>query len=124
MTFSELRRLAVQLGQKVQMPVTIEQRTWPFEGSVQKIGNHLFIWIDARLNDYERLECLAHEVGHLAFGHYQLADEYGVGETWYQHDGHGNDEWEQEADYFACFALRSSNLPIEWWIGRDQYELF
>jgi hypothetical protein len=60
----------------------------------------------------DQLHALAHEAGHLLFGHYELDEP-----VWTLRDGTGGDEFEWEADLLAQFATRTPGTPAEWFIG-------
>lgn len=85
---------------------------WPYGGTLQRIGDSICIWIDSRRSATDQLHALAHEAGHLLFGHYHLEEE-----AWTLLDGPGGDEWEWEADLFAQFATRTPGTPVEWFVG-------
>ena len=98
--------------------MTITLKPWPIRGIVRSFGErHLFITIDSRQSAADQLSALAHEAGHLLFGHYELQ-----GEVWTMVDGPGTDVWEWEADYFALFALRSPDTPADWFLN-EQIEM-
>jgi hypothetical protein len=112
MTFDQLSRLLRARAKSRGLELVVEVTPWPYAGSLQKIGTAIFIWIDSRRSPSDRLYALAHEAGHLLFGHYNLADE-----VWHLIEGPGADEWEWEADLFAQFATRTPGTPAEWFIG-------
>jgi hypothetical protein len=110
MTLSELRLLVHRIAKKRGLKAIVMIHPWPFRGSVQRDGGWLIIHIDSRqgldgvvhpdilrLMEVRQIIALAHEVGHVALGHYQLQEE-GV---WFHSDGGGDDAFEWEAEYFA-----------------------
>lgn len=110
LSWHELREVARVWGASVGLRVAIDLREgWPLSGSIQRIGEALVVFIDARLGHWARRYVLAHEVGHLVLGHYDVADD----RPWYMTDGLGASEMEREAETFACLATRSPGLPLE-----------
>lgn len=101
------------------LDLEVDLAAWPEPGAVQQFGRRLVVMIDSRLSEIDRVEALAHEAGHILFGHY-LMDE-GIWTLVPPKPGFDN-QWEVEADYFAMFAQRSKAIPAEWIIG-GQLEL-
>lgn len=99
-------------AQKKGYRLVLKKGPWHVGGSLRSVGKTIYIKIDDRQSASDQLFALAHEAGHLLFGHYQLE-----GEVWTLVDGPGGDEWEWEADLFAQFATRTPGTPPEWFIG-------
>ncbi len=100
------------------LEVMVKLRPNPFRGHVRRIGNRVTFSIDASLSRRERELVLAHEIGHVALGHYLLADE-----VYYYSDNPQGDVEEQEADLFEMVALRSMFVPLEWIVQPEQLPL-
>lgn len=114
-SWHQLRDLAGAWGRTVGLRVAVDLRHgWPFGGSIQTFGRRLVVFIDAALPDWERRHVLAHEIGHLVLGHYDLDDDI----PWFLSDSDGASELEQEAQTFAFLATRSPGLPLEWFLGQ------
>lgn len=94
--------------------LVVEVCPWPDRGSVEQVGSMLYVTVDSRQSAGDRLESLAHEAGHILFGHYAM--EEGIWTLVPARPG-CDDQWETEADYFAMFAQRSRAMPAEWIIG-------
>lgn len=92
----------------------VELVPWPYAGTIQRSGKEICIRIDNRRSKADQLHALAHEAGHLLFGHIDLEEE-----VWTLLDGPGADEWEQEADYFAMFATRTPGTPIDLFLNEQ-----
>jgi hypothetical protein len=103
MSFAQLRNLARRIGELRSVVVRVKLEPWPFSGTVAWIGEALVIRVDSRLSPGDQLDALAHEVGHLALGHYNLRER----EVWYLQDNGPDDLWEQEAEVFVSLATRS-----------------
>lgn len=112
MSFYQLKRLLEARAKRHDLQLAVEITPWPYAGSLQRIGNCIFVWIDSRRSKTDQLAALAHEAGHLIFGHYQLDEQ-----CWTLLDGPGGDGWEWEADLFAQFVTRTPGTPAEWFIG-------
>jgi hypothetical protein len=117
MTFDQLRSLLRSRARAMGLELMVSIRPWPDGGAVQRIGNVLLVTIDSRQSLPDRVEALAHEAGHILFGHYTMDD--GVWTLVPPKPGF-DDEWEREADYFAMFACRSRVMPAEWIIGEQK----
>lgn len=136
MTWGQLRDLAHRIAEKRGLRAKVTLTNWPFRGSVQRVEDVLAIHVDQvqaprwtgpdpmpkhvvlhqRKND--QVYALAHEVGHVAMGHYELSDE-GI---WFHVDGAGDCELEAEADAFAHLVTRSPGVPVDWLLS-DQLDL-
>ncbi len=106
---------------------------WPYRGSVTRVDNLLMIHIDARQDPHhfpgyrahtplyaglegdawrreaEQVYALAHEIGHVALGHYQLRNDDGY---WHFTHGDSEDILEVEADHFAALVTRTPGFPL------------
>lgn len=96
------------------MNLVVQRIPWHVAGTLRRIGGTIFIKIDSGRSATDQLYALAHEAGHLLFGHFELEDE-----VWTLQEGQGGDEWEWEADFFASFATRTPGTPAEWFIGEQ-----
>lgn len=96
------------------MELVVDVTPWPHAGSLQRSGRIIYIRIDSRRSAGDQLHALAHEAGHLLFGHYELEDE-----VWTMVDGPGADEWEWEADFFAAFATRTPGTPADLFLNEQ-----
>lgn len=112
MSFAELRKLLLSRARKRRLDLEVKLRPWPEPGMVSRVGDRLVVNIDNRQSQGDQTYALAHEAGHVLFGHYLLD-----GEVWTMVDGVGADEWEWEAHFFAEFATRTPGTPAEWFIG-------
>lgn len=112
MSFDQVRRLLRARAKARGLELVVHVTPWPYGGTLQRIGDSICIWIDSRRSATDQLHALAHEAGHLLFGHYHLEEE-----AWTLLDGPGGDEWEWEADLFAQFATRTPGTPVEWFVG-------
>lgn len=110
MSWAGLRALASRIGTARGVEIVVAEDPWPFSGSLQRVGDRLVIKVDSRRNLAERTYALAHEVGHLALGHYDIHAR----EVWYHTDGPNADELEAEADVFAGWATRTPGTLMEW----------
>lgn len=119
MSWGQLRGVLRSWAKSRGLGMVVDVTPWPERGSVQKVGNLLVVMIDSRQSASDRIQALAHEAGHILFGHYTMDD--GVWTLVPPRPGF-DDEWEREADYFAMFACRSRVMPAEWIIG-EQREL-
>lgn len=117
MTFTQLKRILEIRAGKRGLELLITRKPWHVKGAIRSFADKIFITIDSRQSPADQLSALAHEAGHLLFGHCQLEDE-----VWTMIDGPGTDEWEWEADYFALFALRTKDTPAEWFL-EEQIEM-
>lgn len=106
MTFDQIRSLLSARAQARGFELEVKRLPWPSGGSLQKMGKRILIMIDERRSATDQLHALAHEGGHLIFGHYELDDE-----VWTLQDGPGGDQFEWEADLFAAFATRTPGTP-------------
>lgn len=113
MSFEGIRDLLMTRAHRRGLELVVKLKPWPEPGTARRIGNRLVINIDIRQPPGDRVFALAHEAGHILFGHYELEDE-----VWTLAEGKGSDEWECEADYFAWFATRTPGTPPEVLIGR------
>jgi len=112
LSFPQLKRLLHARAQYRGLSLKVKVLPWHVAGSLRRVGSTIHIKIDSQQSETDKLRALAHEAGHLLFGHYELE-----GEVWTLREGPGADEWEQEADYFAMFATRTPGTPAEWFIG-------
>lgn len=94
------------------MALVVERKPWHVGGTLRRVGRTIFITIDSGRSATDQLYALAHEAGHLVYGHYDLEDE-----VWTLVDGPGGDEWEWEADFFASFATRTPGTPAGWFLN-------
>lgn len=107
MSRQQLTMLLARYAVRANLTPVVRFDPWPFRGSVQRFGDRLTVVVDSRLEHEQRLATLAHEVGHVALGHYALEEG-----CWYFTDSEGMNEWEWEADLFARIALRSPGVPL------------
>jgi hypothetical protein len=136
LSWQQLRDLVQRIAHRRGLRAAVELTEWPVRGSVQRIGGWLVIHVDScqplpaedlhwvpnvpaaveatRRRVYQ-VAALAHEIGHVALGHYVL-EEVGV---WYHMDGAGDDEMEWEADAFASLVTRSPGIPADCFIGEQ-----
>lgn len=110
--------LAHRVVGKLDLRCSVVLRANPFRGHVSRVGSRVTFTIDAALGKHERCQVLAHEVGHVALGHYQLDDE-----VWYYTDDPIGDPQEEEADLFEVVALRSMFYPLDFIIRPEQLRL-
>ncbi len=117
MSFDQLRRLVKARAERRGFKFRLDVEPWPYAGSLHRTGDTLVITLDSGRTRAEQLSALAHEVGHLVFGHYELSDE-----VWTMQDTASSEEHETEAEYFAMFALRTYGTPPERFLN-EQIEL-
>lgn len=117
MSFDQIRNVLLSRAHRKGLDMVVKLKPWPEAGAVRRIGNRLVVTIDIRQSVSARTWALAHEAGHILFGHYELEDS-----VWTLMEGPGADEWEWEADYFAHFATRTPNTPPDWFL-REQLDL-
>lgn len=129
MSWGQLKDLAKRIAARRGLECRVHLKPWPWRGSVTMSFGALIIHVDqeqglpardaawsapqpaheeARRRAAAQLAALAHEVGHVALGHYSLG-ERGV---WFHQDGDSGDELEWEADAFSFVATRSPGTPI------------
>lgn len=111
MSGEQIKRLLQSRAARKGFKLGVEVLPWPFAGTLQRLGDSISILIDSRRSAGDQLHALAHEAGHLLFGHYELENE-----VWTLQEGPGGDEWEWEADLFAAFATRTPGTPPGWFL--------
>lgn len=117
LTVSDLEDLARRIGRRFNIEVFVQRSDWPWPASIQRIAGALLIHVDARRLPAQQVLSLAHEVGHLALGHYQLDD------FWTDCDGPQSREEEHAADLFAAIVLDRHRTPIQYLGGPEQLEI-
>lgn len=110
--------LAQRVTRRLDLDCSVKLRPCPYGGSVGRIGPRVTYTIDSRADRDQRRRILAHEIGHVALGHYALEDE-----VWYYTDDPQDDPYEGEADLFEAVALRSRYWPVEHIIRPEQLGL-
>jgi len=113
----ELEDLARRVGRRLGKEVRVRYRPWPWPASVQPAGGSVTIVVDSDRPPAQRVISLAHEVGHLALGHYALDD------FWTDSEGSQSLLEEMEADLFAAIVLDRHRTPIQYLGGPEQMEL-
>lgn len=88
----------------------------PWPATITRIAHTLIVTVDSRRNHPQRVGSLAHEIGHLAFGHFELAG------FWTDADGPASRKEDDEADLFALLVLDKKLGPLDY-LGREQLEL-
>ena len=92
-------------------------RPWPWPASVQPAGGAITIVVDSERPLAQRTISLAHEVGHIALGHYATDD------FWTDSEGPQSAAEELEADLFAAIVLDRHRTPIQYLGGPEQIDL-
>lgn len=113
----ELLDLARRVARRSGLSVRVAFKPWPWPASVVRIARTLVIIVDEDRIPAEQVLALAHEVGHIALGHYH-AERF-----WADTDGLACSVEEQEADLFASLVLSRHLGPLDY-LGREQFELF
>lgn len=115
MSFDQVKRMLKSRAQRKGLKLNVELMPWPHGGSLAYRDGVITITIDNRRSPSDQLFALAHEAGHLIFGHYEFDEE-----IWTLVEGpDGNDEWEEEANLFAQFATRTPGTPPEWFLNEQ-----
>lgn len=113
----DLEDLARRVGRRMGKEVKVRYRPWPWPASVQPAGGSISIIVDSHRPPAQRVLSLAHEVGHLALGHYAFDD------FWTDSEGPQSLIEEMEADLFAAIVLDRHRTPIQYLGGPEQMEL-
>lgn len=106
------RRIARRAGFRIEYVVCAH----PWPATITRIAHTLVIIVDNRRNVPQRVGSLAHEIGHLAFGHYALEG------FWTDADGPASREEDDEADLFSLLVLNKNMSPLDF-LGREQIEM-
>lgn len=113
----QLKDLARHVAQRSGFYVRFTFEPWPWPATVHRMGRTLAVTVDSRRHPADQLMALAHEVGHIALGHYRLGD------FWTEVDGPYSREEDGWADLFAAIVLDKRTTPLEY-LGVEQGELF
>lgn len=112
----QLKELAARIARRMGYCVEFVFTSWPWPATVSRIATRLVITVDNRRSAVEQLMALAHEVGHVALGHYQLEG------FWTETDGPYSREEDAWADVFAAIVLDKCTSPAEY-LGTEQLRL-
>jgi hypothetical protein len=112
----QLKDLAVRIARRMGYTVEFVHTTWPWPATISRVATRLVITVDSRRSALDQLMALAHEVGHVALGHYQLEG------FWTEMDGPYSREEDAWADVFASIVLDKHTSPAQY-LGAGQLKL-